>query len=57
LLGAAGAPRFTRLAALRVILELFVEEKQLFSGCKDELAFAVDACEKTIHEVHADAPH
>ena len=49
--------RLARLAALWVVLKMFIEEEQLLSGGKDELAFAVNACEKTIHEVHADALH
>ena len=39
----AGAPTLARLAPLWVVLELFIEEEELFAGSKDKVAATVDA--------------
>ena len=43
--GGPGAARLAGLAALGVVLELLVEEKELFAGGKDELPATVNACQ------------
>jgi hypothetical protein len=40
----ASTAALTGLAPLGVVFELFVEEKELFAGSKDELITAVLAC-------------
>src|SRR5580700_7357295 len=37
----AGPLRLTRLTALRVVLELFVEEKELFPGCENKFTATI----------------
>jgi hypothetical protein len=39
----AGTLGLARLAALGVVLELFVEEKELFAGSEDELSTTISA--------------
>jgi hypothetical protein len=40
------------LATFRIVLKLFVEEEQLFTGRKDEIGPAVGALENFVYEVH-----
>src|ERR1700683_3065985 len=41
------------LTAFRIVLELFVEEEELFSGCEDKIGPAVGAFEILVDEFHA----
>jgi hypothetical protein len=41
------------LTAFRIVLELFVEEEELFSGCEDKIGPAVGAFEIFVDEFHA----
>lgn len=47
-----GSLRFTTLASLGVVLELFFEEKQLFAGCKYKLGVTVYALQYLVLEFH-----
>ena len=54
--GGADALSLARFAALGIVLELFVEEKDLFAGGEDELTAAVSTDEDTIAELHMELP-
>ena len=53
---AADALRLALLAALGIVLELFVVEENLLAGRKNELGAAVDALEYSIGEFHGRLP-
>jgi hypothetical protein len=40
------------LAAFRIVLELFIEEEELFSGREDEIAATVGAFQNLVDEIH-----
>jgi hypothetical protein len=55
-LAAANSLRFALLAALGVVLELLVEEEDLFAGSKNKLGATVDALQYAIGEFHGRLP-
>jgi len=46
-----GALRFTRLTALGIVLELFIQKEDLLPSREDELAVAVYAGQKSVVEL------
>jgi hypothetical protein len=40
------------LATFRIVLELFIEEEKLFTGCEDEIGPTVGAFENFVDEIH-----
>jgi hypothetical protein len=52
-----GALGLARLAALGVVLELFIEEEELLSGGEDELAATVCARQKSVYKFHGRFSH
>jgi len=53
---AANALRLALLAALGVVRELFVVEKNLLAGCKNKIGAAVNALQDSIREFHSRLP-
>jgi len=52
----AGALRLALLAALGVVLELFVVEEELLAGCENEFGAAIDALQNSVCKVHGRLP-
>jgi hypothetical protein len=50
--GAGSALGLALLATFRIVLELFIEEKELFASCEDEIVPAVGTFEHFVDEIH-----